>query len=116
MVIDIFCSLLAGMPWGPHINQMYGEMAAPRHLGHFLMAIDVKRFLPLASFQQQLGEMLQELTTLEPAAGFDQVYYPGQLEGLRRAQRRAEGIPIEPGLADELATLGQRYQVPLPTA
>ena len=22
MVIDIFCSLLAGMPWGPHINRM----------------------------------------------------------------------------------------------
>lgn len=114
MVIDIFCSLLAGMPWGPHINRMYAEMEAPRHLGHFLMAIDVNRFLPLAHFKQHLGEMLQELTALEPAADFDQVCYPGQIEGLHRAQRRAEGIPIEPGLADELAALGRRYQVPLP--
>ncbi len=114
MVIDIFCSLLAGMPWGPHINQMYGEMAAPRELGHFIMAIDVKRFLPLEHFKQNLGAMVQELTALEPAAGFEQVYYPGQLEGLHRAQRRATGIPIEPGLATELAALGQRYQVPFP--
>lgn len=116
MVIDIFCSLLAGMAWGPHINRMYGELDAPRHLGHFIMAIDVNRFLPLARFKENLGAMLHELTTLEPAAGFDQVYYPGQLEGLQRAHRRATGIPIEAKLADELASLGQRYHVSFPAA
>ncbi|MCL4860904.1 MAG: Ldh family oxidoreductase [Caldilineaceae bacterium] len=116
MVIDIFCSLLAGMPWGPHINRMYAEMDAPRHLGHLIMAIDVNRFLPLARFKQNLAAMVQELTALEPAAGFDQVHYPGQLEGLQRAQRRATGIPIEAGLADELAQLGQRYHVPFPAS
>ena len=114
MVIDIFCSLLAGMPWGPHINRMYGEMAAPRHLGHFLMAIDVNRFLPLAQFKEQLGAMVQELTALEPAAGFEQVYYPGQIEGMKRVQRRAEGIPIEAGLVSELTTLGKQYGVSFP--
>jgi ureidoglycolate dehydrogenase (NAD+) len=114
MVIDIFCSLLAGMPWGPHINRMYAEMDAPRRLGHFLMAIDVNRFLPLARFKQNLDAMLRELAALAPAADFDQVYYPGQLEGLARAHRRAAGIPIETGLADELAALGERYQVPFP--
>ena len=116
MVIDIFCSLLAGMAWGPHINRMYAELDAPRHLGHFLMAIDVNRFLPLAHFKANLGAMVQEMTALEPAAGFDQVYYPGQIEGLQRAHRRATGIPIEAGLAEELATLGQRYHVSFPVA
>lgn len=112
MVIDIFCSLLTGMAWGPHINRMYAELDAPRHLGHFIMAIDVKRFIPLAHFKESLGAMVQELTALEPAAGVEQIYYPGQLEGLQRAERRATGIPIEPGLAEELTNLGQRYQVP----
>ncbi|HRW05311.1 MAG TPA: Ldh family oxidoreductase [Caldilineaceae bacterium] len=114
MVIDIFCSLLAGMPWGPHINRMYGEMGDPRRLGHFVMAMDVERLLPLARFKENLGEMLTEFTALEPAAGFDEVCYPGQIEGRHREQRRAEGIPIEPGLAKELAGLGRRFQVPFP--
>lgn len=114
MVIDIFCSLFAGMAWGPHINRMYAEMEAPRHLGHFVMAIDVKRFLPLETFKQNLGAMLSEFTALAPAAGFEQVYYPGQIEGLRRKQRRAEGIPLEAGLAHELTELGRRYHVPFP--
>jgi ureidoglycolate dehydrogenase (NAD+) len=114
MVIDIFCSLLAGMPWGPHINKMYGEMDAPRHLGNFVMAIDTKRFMPLDIFKRNLDEMVSEFTALDPAAGFDRVYYPGEIEGLRREQRRTEGIPVEAGLADELAELSQHYNVPSP--
>ena len=114
MIIDIFCSILAGMPWGPHINQMYGEMDKPRKLGHFIMAIDVRRLMPLEIFKSHLGAMLEEFTQLAPADGFDAVYYPGQIEGLRRQQRRAAGVPIDPGLYAELAEVGQRFGVPFP--
>jgi len=114
MIIDIFCSLLAGMPWGPHINQMYAEMDAPRHLGHFIMAMDLGKLMPLDTFKRNLAEMLHEFTALEPATGFDWVYYPGQIEGLRRERRLAEGIPVDPGLVTELAGLGERFNVPFP--
>ncbi|RLT39549.1 MAG: Ldh family oxidoreductase [Chloroflexi bacterium] len=114
MIIDIFCSVLAGMPWGPHINQMYGEMDKPRKLGHFIMAIDVRRFMPVEMFKGILGNMLAEFTALEPADGFNAVYYPGQIEGMRRQQRRVEGLPIDPGLYAELAEVGQRFGVPFP--
>lgn len=114
MIIDIFCSILAGMPWGPHINQMYGQMEEPRKLGHFIMAIDVRRLMPLDLFKSHLGAMLEEFTQLPPAEGFDAIYYPGQIEGLRRRQRRAEGLPIDPGLYAELAELGKRFSVPFP--
>jgi ureidoglycolate dehydrogenase (NAD+) len=114
MVIDIFCSLLSGMPWGPHINQMYQEMDEPRRLGHFIMALDIERFIPQETFRRNLGEMLEELTAMEPAAGFERVYYPGQIEGISRAQRRVDGIPLDPGLAEELAGLGRRFGLPFP--
>jgi ureidoglycolate dehydrogenase (NAD+) len=113
MVIDIFCSVLSGMPWGPHVNAMYGELDKPRKLGHFVAAFDVSRLMPLETFKQRLGEMLDEFGQLPPAEGFEQVYYPGQVEGLRREQRRTEGIPIDPGLYDELRGLGSRFNVSL---
>jgi ureidoglycolate dehydrogenase (NAD+) len=113
MVIDIFCSVLSGMPWGPHVNAMYGELDKPRKLGHFVAAFDVSRLMPLETFKRRLGEMLSEFGQLPPAEGFEQVYYPGQIEGLRREQRRAEGIPIDPGLYDELHRLGNRFDVSL---
>jgi len=114
MIIDIFCSVLSGMPWGPHINAMYGEMEGRRELGHFLLALDIKRWMPVEQFKQRMGEMLAEFSDLPPADGFDRVYYPGQIEGLRRQQRAIEGIPIDPGLYEELEGLGDKYGVAFP--
>ncbi|MDF1514956.1 MAG: Ldh family oxidoreductase [Anaerolineae bacterium] len=112
MIIDIFSSVLSGMPWGPHVNAMYGELEQPRKLGHFIMAMDVNRFMPLEMFKHRLGEMLKEFGDLPPAEGFTQVYYPGQIEGLRRQQRQSDGIPIPPGIYQELSDLGEKYGVP----
>jgi ureidoglycolate dehydrogenase (NAD+) len=114
MTIDIFCSVLSGMPWGPQINAMYGEMDAPRKLGHFVAVYDIRHLMPLETFTGRLGEMLSEFTALPPAEGFERVYYPGQIEGLRREQRRAQGIPVDPGLYEELQGLGERFGVPFP--
>ena len=114
MIIDIFCSVLSGMAWGPYINKMYSEMDEPRRLGHFVVAFDVKRLMPLELFKQRLGEMLEEFNTLPPAEGFDRVYYPGQIEGERRQQRGAEGIPIDPGLYMELEGLGEKFNLLFP--
>ena len=114
MVIDVFSSVLAGLPWGPHINRMYAEMDAPRELGHFIMALNVEKLLPLELFKHSLGNMLKELTALEPAEGFERVYFPGELEGLRRKQRRDEGIPIDAGLRKELSGIGEKYNVEFP--
>ena len=114
MIIDIFGSILSGMPWGPYINKMYLEMEQPRKLGHFIYVLDIKRLMPLEQFKKRLGLMLRELNAMPPAEGFDRVYYPGQIEGERRRQREAQGIPIEPGLYQELEELGERFKVPFP--
>ena len=114
MIIDIFCSLFAGLAWGPHINKMYTEMDRPRKLGHFVMAIDVDRFIPLDVFKRNLAQMCQEINELPPAEGFSRVYYPGQVEDERRKRRAAEGVPIDPGLYEELAGLGERFGVAFP--
>jgi ureidoglycolate dehydrogenase (NAD+) len=61
-----------------------------------------------------MGEMLAEFGDLPPAEGFERVYYPGQIEGLRRQQRAEGGIPIDPGLYQELEGLGGKYGVAFP--
>jgi len=100
------------MPWGPHINAMYGEMDERRELGHFIMVLDIKRFMPLDLFKQRLGQMTKEMNALPPVEGFDRVYYPGQIEGERRKRREVEGIPIDPGLYEELKGLAEQFDVP----
>ena len=112
MIIDILCSILAGMPFGPHINKMYGEIDRPRKLGHFVLAMDIDRLMPLNDFKSKVDEMVKEFNELPPADGFDRVYYPGQIEAECRARRAEKGIPIEPGLFQELVLLGEKCGVP----
>lgn len=113
MVIDIFSSLLAGMPWGPHINKMYTEMDQPRKLGHFISIWDVSRLMPVEQFKANLAAMVTELNAIPPAQGFTKVYYPGQVEGEKRELRRIQGIPIDPGLYRELVTVGEQFGITL---
>ena len=115
MIIDIFCSILAGMPFGPHINKMYGEIDRPRKLGHFVLAMDIGRLIPLSDFKRKVDEMVQEFKKLPPADGFDKVFYPGQIEAECRARRAEEGIPIDRGLYQELVLLGKNCRVPFPS-
>ena len=111
MAVDIFGSLLAGMPWGPHINRMYGDLDSPRRLGHFFAAWDVRRLMPLDRFKRSLREMCSELNSQAPAPSFKRVCYPGQLESERRDLHAAKGIALDSGLYDELAELGRSVNV-----
>ncbi|MBN1837204.1 MAG: Ldh family oxidoreductase [Spirochaetales bacterium] len=115
LAIDVFCALLTGMPYGPHINRMYHEFDEPRRLGHFLSFWDISRFVPLDEFTGRIGQMIEELHGLPLFAGFERVYYPGEPEGERRAERRSRGIPVEQGLFRELCELGRRLGVDPPT-
>ncbi|MFC1766465.1 Ldh family oxidoreductase, partial [Planctomycetota bacterium] len=114
MIVDIFSSILSGMPWGPHINKMYHDMDQPRKLGHFVWVLDVKKMMPLEIFKQRLGDMLDEVAALDPAEGFDRTCYPGQIEAERFQQRATQGIPIDLGLYRELQGLAETFHVPPP--
>ena len=114
MVVDIFCALFSGMPFGPHIPAMYEDMDKRRHLGHFLSVWDVERFVPLATFKERIAEMIYELHELPTAAGHERVLYPGEPEAVCSKERERYGIPLEPGLLGELRSLGGEFGIELP--
>lgn len=114
-VVDILSSLFSGMPYGPHITRMYHEMDKPRNLGHFMVFWDIDRFVKLDVFKRRIGEMIDELHELPLFEGFSRVYYPGEIEGERRKDRAARGIPLEEGLFSELQEVAKAADVPAPS-
>ena len=114
LTIDVFCALMTGMPFGPHINRMYFELEEPRRLGHFMTFWDVSRFVPLEQFKQRMGQMINELHELPLFEGFQRIYYPGEIEGERRTERSEKGIPVEEGLFQELTELGKKLNIEPP--
>ncbi len=111
MAIDLFCAMFSGMPFGPHVNRMYLDMNAPRKLGHFITLWDVDAFVPVDEVRRRVDQFIAELHALPTRTEETKLFFPGEPEALRRAERGEHGIPIEPGLLTELRELADQLGV-----
>jgi ureidoglycolate dehydrogenase (NAD+) len=107
LVIDLICGPLLGNPYGPHITPMFAALDRPRHIGAFLLALDPERFAGGAAFSQQIEAMARDLAA-EPGSPL----MPGDPEIAVAAQRCRDGIPIEPGLAEQFRSWSGRLGLP----
>ncbi len=99
LMIDILCGPLNGMPFGPAIPTMYGDLSQRRHLGSLMLAIDPSRFAGGIS----LPETIQQITeSIKQQPG--EIYFPGEPEYLCEVQRKINGIYIDPELLEEMNT------------
>jgi ureidoglycolate dehydrogenase (NAD+) len=115
MIIDLFCSMFTGMPFGPNINRMYEELDQPRELGHFVTLWDIGALFPIAEIRARMDAYIEELHALPRKDPDVPIYYPGEPEALRRNERGKNGIPLEPGLVAELTELAEKSSVKFPT-
>jgi len=93
MMVEILCAQLAGVPFGRHVTQMYGELNKPRNLGHFMLALDVARFADPKEFAAQISCFLEEIHA-------EQALAPGDPERLNAERRRRDGIPLGSALGE----------------
>lgn len=100
-LIDVLCGPLNGMPFGPHIPAMYGNLSTRRNLGSLMLAIDPLRFAGGCSFSTVVARMAREARR-QPAT----VLAPGDPEYRAERIRSVEGIPVEPGLYRDLMEEG----------
>jgi ureidoglycolate dehydrogenase (NAD+) len=98
MMVDILSGMLLGLPFGKHVTELYGDMTQGRDLGQLHVVINPAYFTHTDIFKACISQMMRELNEMEPAEGFDQVYYPGQQSRMRAEISEREGIVI----ADEI--------------
>jgi LDH2 family malate/lactate/ureidoglycolate dehydrogenase len=70
--------------------------------GHFIVAIDIKRFMPLDAFTAQVDHHLQDLRDTKRLPGVDEIRLPGDRRRACREERARSGIPIPPALMAQL--------------
>ncbi len=109
LVVDLLCGPLLGNPYGPHIPSMFHAIDEPRRLGAFFIALDPERFAGGAALAAQVEAMARDLAA-EPGAPL----MPGDPELTVAAQRERDGVPIEPGLAEQFRAWGMRLGTPSP--
>lgn len=95
-MIDLLCGPLNGMAFADRITPMFGDLTQRRRLGVLMIALDPARFAGGAMLAQRVAEAVEAIRR-QPG----DVLYPGEPEERAEAQRRRDGIPIEPGLRAE---------------
>ncbi len=93
MIMGILSSILSGASYGTELGSIE-EGPTPGEDGHFVAAIHVPSFEDIERFKSRVDAAIQQIHDCRLAPGFDQVYAPGDLEAIRRAEYSAQGIPL----------------------
>ena len=94
MMVDILSGVLLGLPYGNKVSSMYHDLSEGRNLGQLHIVIDPAYFTDLTGFLQNINNMMDDINSLKPAAGFKQVLFPGQASAMREKAYERDGIEI----------------------
>jgi LDH2 family malate/lactate/ureidoglycolate dehydrogenase len=74
-------------------------------IGHFFLAIDIERFIPLNIFKKIAGNIMRDLRNSTVAPGQPRIYTAGEKEYYNTQRAQAEGVEISPGVQKALQAL-----------
>ncbi len=104
VMVEILSGILTGLGFGINPGGRHND-------GCFMAAFDIEAFRPLEEFKREVTEFAAYLKSTPPAAGFDAVYYPGELEHLRSQRLLEEGISVEDATWKRLTSLASEYGI-----
>ncbi len=99
--LSVMIQLVGGTLGGTGV---FGERGAGAN-GTVLLALDPSAFMDYEDFEDQAEAFCAALAGTTPAAGFDAVLVPGEIERRTRAHRAREGVPIPAATWSELEAL-----------
>jgi L-2-hydroxycarboxylate dehydrogenase (NAD+) len=114
LLVEMLCSQLSGSLWSRDVVYSRTETPRPSDASHAFIAINIEAFRPFEEFTASVDEMLGDLRGMEPKAGHERVFVPGDPEAIAYADRSERGIPLHPAVIEELRTMGAARGIPAP--
>lgn len=116
MFIDILCGVLTGAGFGKYVNNMYENWQEPQNVGHFFIAFDISKFMPVDQFKERIDRYFDEIKAEPKAPGVNEILIPGEIEHRCTLARMERGIELPLSVEKELASWGERYSLNLSEA
>ncbi len=113
-LMDVLSGALTGSAVGTGVHGPY-EADRASGAGHLFLALDPDAFGDRGGYDARVRQLIDEVKTVPLAQGFDEVFYPGELEDRAEAANLAAGgvVLAEQSLSD-LQALGAETGVPFP--
>lgn len=79
--------------------------------GHFIIAMDIAKFQPLEQFHARMQAFTSEIKSVPLAKGFDEVFYPGEMENNSDAKFRREGLQLPDDTVADLRRIAKETEL-----
>ena len=90
------------------------ESPGPIRNGVFMVVFEIARFVPPATFRDEVGHLIQYLKSCPTIPGTDKILTPGEPELLTEEERRGSGIFVEDQTWHQIQEVAQEFHVPIP--
>jgi LDH2 family malate/lactate/ureidoglycolate dehydrogenase len=107
LVLGLLAGPLNGALFGRDVIDFNADDASETNTGHFIVALDVARFLPLEAFAAEVNRHLDDLRRSERLPGAQAIRMPGDQRAARRAERSEHGVPVPEALRTQLDGLAE---------
>jgi LDH2 family malate/lactate/ureidoglycolate dehydrogenase len=94
LLVEILAGVLTGAGVADGVGSMYNDFTRSGDNGHFIMAIDVTRFMPIELYHSRFEGLV---TALKASGG--NVLLPGEVRWDTYRDNLANGVPIDPTIA-----------------
>jgi len=90
-MVDMLSGVLTGSGFLSNVHSPY-KTAEKSNCGHLMIAMNIAAFQPLAQFNARMEQFIAEIKAVPTAKGYDEVFYPGEIEANNDARNRKNGI------------------------
>jgi LDH2 family malate/lactate/ureidoglycolate dehydrogenase len=104
VMVEILSGILPGLGFGHEPSGRHND-------GIFMAAFRVDAFLDLDQFKREVTEFAEYLKATPKAEGFNEIYYPGEIEYVTTQRKLVDGIDVEDATWNQLVELAKEYGV-----
>ncbi|RDD53316.1 MAG: Ldh family oxidoreductase [Candidatus Korarchaeota archaeon NZ13-K] len=112
LMVEIFTSVLSGAAMLREVGQT--EAPRPANVGHFFMAIDISRFMPVEEFKERMERLREALKGAPLHPEFERIWIHGEKSYLTSLRRMEEGIPVHRRVFEEMRQIALEVGVEFP--
>lgn len=92
IMMDVFSGVFSGSAFAGHVAGPY-DPSRPGDVGHFIIAMKPDLFVSAEDFEKRMKYLYERVVGSQKMAGVDRIYFPGEVEIVRRDERLKSGIP-----------------------
>jgi LDH2 family malate/lactate/ureidoglycolate dehydrogenase len=105
IMLGLLGGVLNNAAFGRDVIDFNADDASETNTGQFIIALDIARFVPLATFTAEVDRHMNDLRHSKRLPGVDKIRLPGDRRRECRAERARDGVPLAPGLLAQLDKL-----------